>query len=666
MNKTGEETIASPCAERPRPTHSTTFPAQDLAELLCRLQKQNLELEARNLELSEDKLSAAATAPQLQQLVDSSTAGCVILSDQGLIRHINELGAALFGSERTALLGKIFQEFISPDDSGKLQLQLQAATQSADFSIEIRLEPPDREPVDLQVLGRRISPPGQERQFRLLLGDATPIKQARSKILRLGAFPTLSPNAILEFCEDGSVAWFNEAAQQLLRELNCKQLSDILPRGTTQIAAECLASGQNRLRQETVIGERHIFWSFFPLLNTRVVHCYGTDMTERVHLEAQQRQTQRLESVGQLAANVAHDFNNIITIIQGYTSLLLSQRELPPEMNDPLHQISTATERATNLTRQLMIFSRKNRVEPRLLDLNELVQSFGYLLRRLLGEEIGQQFNFASGLPSVQADPGMMEQIIMNLAINAREAMPKGGKLLIETSAVEVNEEYARQNPEARPGKFVCLSVSDTGAGMNPETMSKIFEPFFTTKQAQVGLGLSAVYGIVKQHQGWIEVSSVMGQGSTFKVYLPALSPRQDDKQTVEPAALGGSETVLVVEDEPALRELSVRQLRKLGYRILQASSGTEALSIWQQNADKVDLLFTDMVMPDGMTGRDLAETLLTQKPDLKVIYTSGYSLDVVEQDFALRKGAHFLQKPYPATLLSKTIRNLLDSGKVT
>ncbi|HZM05001.1 MAG TPA: ATP-binding protein, partial [Candidatus Saccharimonadales bacterium] len=517
---------------------------------------------------------------------------------------------------------------------------------------------------DLQVFGRRISSPGQDLQFRLLLGDATPVLQARSKILRLGAFPTLSPNAILEFCEDGSVAWFNEAAQQLLGELGGRQILDILPRETTQIVAECLATSQNRLRQEIVVGERHIFWSFFPLLNSRVVHCYGTDMTERVHLEAQQRQTQRLESVGQLAANVAHDFNNIITIIQGYTSLLLSQRELPPEMNDPLHQISTATERATNLTRQLMIFSRKNRVEPRLLDLNELVQSFGYLLRRLLGEEIGQQFNFASGLPSVQADPGMMEQIIMNLAINAREAMPKGGKLLIETSAIELNEDYARHNPEARPGKFVCLSVSDTGAGMNPETMSKIFEPFFTTKQAQVGLGLSAVYGIVKQHQGWIEVSSVMGQGSTFKVYLPALSPRHDDTTTVEPAALGGAETILVVEDEPALRELSVRQLRKLGYRILQASSGTEALSIWQQNADKVDLLFTDMVMPDGMTGRDLAETLLTQKPDLKVIYTSGYSLDVVEQDFALRKGAHFLQKPYPATLLSKNIRNLLDSGK--
>jgi two-component system cell cycle sensor histidine kinase/response regulator CckA len=330
-------------------------------------------------------------------------------------------------------------------------------------------------------------------------------------------------------------------------------------------------------------------------------------------------------------------------------------------MNDPLHQISTASERAANLTRQLMIFSRKNRVEPRQLDLNELVQSFGYLLRRLLGEDIAQQFNFASGLPSIQADPGMIEQIIMNLSINAREAMPKGGKMLVETSAAEINDEYVRRNPEARAGKFVCLSISDSGTGIKPDVMDKIFEPFFTTKDAQVGLGLSAVYGIVKQHQGWIEVTSKLGQGSTFKVYLPALAPRHEATAADEPAT-GGPETVLVVEDEPALRELSVRQLRKLGYRILQASSGTEALSIWQQNADKIDLLFTDIVMPDGMTGRDLAETLLTQKPDLKIIYTSGYSLDVVEQDFALRKGAHFLQKPYPPTLLNKTIRTLLDS----
>jgi PAS domain S-box-containing protein len=662
MNEKGEEIITATRPESSLTQNSTTFPAEDLAELLGRLHKRNLELEERNQELAAETLAGAFSDEQFNQLFDTSTIGCAILNNRGLILHLNREAAALFGSDRPALLGKSLQEFLAPEDANKLRQYLPALTGKASFSMEVRLYPPDRDPVTLHILGRLLPSDGIERRFRLLLADVTPLKQARSKILRLGAFPTLSPNPLLEFGEDGAVVWFNEAAQQLLRQSGCSQLLDVLPRETPRLVMECLATGKSLLNQESVVGARHIVWSFFPLLSSRMVHCYGTDMTERVNLEAQQRQTQRLESVGQLAANVAHDFNNIITIIQGYTSLLLSQRELPPEMNDPLHQISTASERATNLTRQLMIFSRKNRVEPRMLDLNELVQSFGYLLRRLLGDDIAQQFNFAPGLPSVQADPGMMEQIIMNLSINAREAMPKGGKLLIETSAADVNDDYVRHNPDARTGKFVRLSISDTGAGMNAETMSKIFEPFFTTKEAQVGLGLSAVYGIVKQHQGWIEVASEIGQGTTFKVYLPALAPRQEAAAALEPQTRGGHETVLVVEDEPALRELSVRQLRKLGYTILQASSGTEALSIWQQNADKIDLLFTDMVMPDGMTGRDLAETLLTQKPDLKIIYTSGYSLDVVEQDFALRKGAHFLQKPYPPTLLNKTIRTLLDS----
>jgi len=259
----------------------------------------------------------------------------------------------------------------------------------------------------------------------------------------------------------------------------------------------------------------------------------------------------------------------------------------------------------------------------------------------------------------------MMEQLIMNLTINARDAMPKGGTLTIATTAVEIDADYVRRNPEARVGHFVCVSISDTGVGMDSETLEKIFDPFFTTKEEGTGLGLSTVYGIVKQHQGWIEVRSQTGQGSTFKIFLPAAGKPPSMEQAEEPTSLGGSETILVVEDEPALRELVVRQLRKAGYKIIQARSGTEALAIWPQRAREIDLLFTDMVMPDGMTGRDLAETLLAQKPELKIIYTSGYSIDVVEEDFALRKGANFLQKPYQATTLLKVVRASLDKNKV-
>jgi nitrogen-specific signal transduction histidine kinase/CheY-like chemotaxis protein len=387
---------------------------------------------------------------------------------------------------------------------------------------------------------------------------------------------------------------------------------------------------------------------------------------DRDATEAPLRQSQHLEAVGRLAASMAHDFNNILTIIDGYTSLLLAQRELPEPMTDPLRQISIATERAANLTRQLMIFSRKNTVQPRLLNLNELTQSFGYLLRRVLGDGIEQQFSFAPNLPLIEADPGMMEQVIMNLAINARDAMPQGGKLTIETSAAEINPAEAQRHFEAKAGRFVRLSVSDTGAGMDAETMSKMFEPFFTTKETSSGLGLSAVYGIVKQHGGWIDVHSRLGEGTRFDMFLPVTKDAAPAAPpSPEPKQVTGNETILVVEDEPAVRELSAIQLRKLGYKILTAESGTAALALWPEHQHEIDLLFTDMVMADGMTGRDLAETLQAQKSALKVIYTSGYSLDVVEQDFALRKGVNFLQKPYQPAVLAKLIRRLFDAKTV-
>jgi len=256
----------------------------------------------------------------------------------------------------------------------------------------------------------------------------------------------------------------------------------------------------------------------------------------------------------------------------------------------------------------------------------------------------------------------MMEQMIMNLAFNARDAMPNGGALSIETSEAQLEGAEAGRHAEARAGRFVRLTVTDTGAGMDAGTMSRMFEPFFTTKQTATGLGLSAVYGIVKQHEGWIEVDSRPGEGTKFDIFLPA-APREARTAPAapEPSQVSGHETILVVEDEPAVRELASIQLRKLGYKILQAGSGAEALALWPKHGDEIDLVFTDMVMADGMTGRDLAETLQSQKAELKVIYTSGYNQDVVEQDFALRKGAPFLQKPYPPAALARMIRQLCD-----
>jgi len=393
------------------------------------------------------------------------------------------------------------------------------------------------------------------------------------------------------------------------------------------------------------------------------------DITERLGLEAQLRHAQKMESIGQLAAGVAHDFNNLLSVVQGYSTLLMEEEQnLKPETAEAVRQIASATERATHLTRQLLTFGRKQVIHVRNIDLNELVNNVGRLLRRAIGESVALQFNYSPSLPAVEADAGMMEQVVMNLAINARDAMPQGGQLTIGTKSIDLDEAYVRHNSEARPGRFVCLTVVDTGCGMDEATLDRIFEPFFTTKAAGkgTGLGLATVYGIVKQHEGWIEVQSQVGQGTTFQVFLPATTrtvvtpPQTADR----PAVRGGTETILLVEDEPAVLAMARGILQRLGYRVFTAVCGDEAVPIWQQNAKGIDLLLTDMVMPGSLNGRELAEKLLQEKPALKVLYTSGYSMDLLGPGLATSRNFIFLQKPYHPDALAQTVRNCLD-GKL-
>jgi CheY-like chemotaxis protein len=311
------------------------------------------------------------------------------------------------------------------------------------------------------------------------------------------------------------------------------------------------------------------------------------------------------------------------------------------------------------------MFSRKQIMLPQLLDLNDVVQNVSKMLRTLLGEHINIRKHTAESLPAVHADQGMLEQVLLNLAANARDAMPRGGDLLIRTYAVEIDEAYAQTIPDARPGYFVCLSISDTGHGMTAETLAHIFEPFFTTKEVGkgTGLGLATVYGIVKQHQGWIEVDSAVGQGTTFRIFLGAVSkPATEEETQCRKHAPGGTETILVVEDEPALRELVTEILAKKGYRVLQAATGRKALAVWARHKHEVNLLFTDMMMPEGLSGLELGERLLAERPDLKIIYTSGYSLDVVNPEFVIKDGLRFLQKPYDPETLAQVVRDCLNS----
>jgi PAS domain S-box-containing protein len=390
----------------------------------------------------------------------------------------------------------------------------------------------------------------------------------------------------------------------------------------------------------------------------------AVNITERRHLEQQLRQAQKMEAIGKLAGGVAHDFNNIVTIITGYSDMLLSRIGPENSMRRELEQIKKAGDRAHSLTRQLLAFSRRQMLQPKVLDLNAVVTNLEPMLQRLIGENIELVIELKPGLEQVKADPGQIEQVIMNLAINARDAMPQGGKLLLETDNVELDEAYARRHIPTQPGSYVRLAVSDTGCGMDAATQSRIFEPFFTTKEQGkgTGLGLSTVYGIVKQSGGYIWVYSERGQGTTFKIYLPrVLAPADSVPPVMHWSSLPqGKETVLVVEDEPEVRWLVRDMLQHLGYNVLEARHGIEAQVLSIQHPGPIHLLITDVVMPQ-MSGREIAEQLTSEHPETKVLYMSGYTDDAVVRHGVLAAHMAFLQKPFTPEALARKVREVLD-----
>ena len=491
---------------------------------------------------------------------------------------------------------------------------------------------------------------------------------------RLAAFPTTNPNPVLEFAADGSMTYCNQAGRDLAASLGAESPASLVPADTKAIILECLATGEGSLNLQTTTHGRTVSWSFIPAPGDQVVHCYGNDITERLNLEAQLRHSVKMEAVGQLAAGVAHDFNNILTIIQGHAELLMQSSQLAPKNENSARQIAIAAERASQLINQLLMFSRKQVMQQRHANLNDIIQNISPMLHGLVGEHVVFEFIAAPDLPALSVDVGMMEQVLVNLVINARDAMREGGRLVLTTSQQMLEPVSSVLNPEARPGHYVCLTVADTGCGMDATTLSHMFEPFFTTKEPGkgTGLGLATVYGIVKQHQGWVVVESQLGQGTTFTLFLPsgvkpaqAVPPAQPGAPALANSAMSlGDETILVVEDEPALRELVVNVLELCGYRILQACTGVEALKVWEKHKNEIDLLLTDMVMPEGISGRQLAERLQAEDPALKVIYTSGYSPGMAGKDIALLEGFNFLAKPYPPSRLANVVRECLDGKR--
>ena len=501
------------------------------------------------------------------------------------------------------------------------------------------------------------------------------------------------PCGIVQVSRDGGIVEANSVAQDVLG-LTFDQLSRRYVAGQGvetfwedgRVFAEqdhpvsrCLATHQPQ--PATTIGVRQadgrIAWGIFtaiPISDSETGQMTGAlvtflDITERKHLEEQLRQSQKMEAVGRLAGGIAHDFNNLLTAIIGYSQLLLGRIEVGGPMQEELEEIRKAGERAASLTRQLLAFSRKELLQPQVLDLNALVANLDKMLRRLIGEDIELVTIFGPGLEPVEADPAQLEQVVLNLVVNARDAMPQGGKIVIETKNLELDEAYAHQHVSVSPGRYVMLAVSDQGSGMNAETLKHIFEPFYTTKRHEegTGLGLSTVYGVVKQSGGNVWVYSEVGRGTTFKIYLPQANEVVDARktETASTEVARGTETVLVAEDEELVRKFVRSILEKSGYTVLEAHHGSEALRVALQHPGLIHLLLTDVVMP-LMDGKLLAQRMVDLRPGIRVLFMSGYSENAVVHHGALEAGTAFIEKPFTVESLARKVREALDTSQTS
>ncbi len=621
----------------------------------------------------------------LRGITEGTTDAVFVKDLQGRYLMMNTAGARFLGRSVAEVIGKDDTELFDPADAreimerdrkvleaGGTQTYEEAATSDGVARIYLSTKGPFRD-ANGEIAG--------------LLGicrDITDRKRAEEEIRqsqqKLRMHFEHTPLAVVEWDVEFRVAAWNPSAERIFgysrEEAMGKHASFIVPPQVREHVDRVLNDllshkvGASSTNDNVTKDGRIISCEWY---NTPLVDEFGRvlgaaslaqDVTERVALEERLRQSQKMEAIGRLAGGVAHDFNNLITVILGY-SQVLSEGLPPGRLADSTAQIKSAADRAAGITRQLLAFSRKQVVSPRMINLNDIMLNLDSLLRRLIGEDVEVLAAPAGDLGTVKADPGQIEQILMNLALNARDAMPNGGKLTLETSNVQLDHAYAREHQPVEPGRYVMLAVSDTGVGMAPEIQARIFEPFYTTKEVGkgTGLGLSTVYGIVKHMGGHIWVYSEPGQGTTFKIYFPRLNQPAEElwSEKSRKEVRRGTETILLVEDDPQLRQLTSSVLVHCGYKVLTAGGGEEGLALCKANHSDIDLLVTDVVMP-GMNGRQLAEQVARVAPQAKVLYISGYTGNAIAHYGVLDAGVWFLPKPFSLSALVAKVREVLDT----